>query len=255
MIPPPRTRIFVPRAGDGWLVLDDPDALAIRRSLRLQPPDRVACFNGDGLEHHYQVKESSRGRLVLELIQSEKNLRDVLPPITVFAAATKGKTKDRAARDLPPLGVTRIVFYRAGRTIGEPSESASPRLQKIAIEACRQCGRSTIPLVTVSNRSLPELFQTGEVSPQRSLLFWEAAGGAGAWPSLDWMKELTLIFGPEGGFSPEEIEWIRHAGIPMAPLGRRILRAELAAVVGLALVQARRGLFEQCPAGSSGGAE
>ncbi|MFB3788200.1 MAG: 16S rRNA (uracil(1498)-N(3))-methyltransferase [bacterium] len=253
-LPSPRTRIHVPGAGESLLFLEDADSLAVSRTLRLQPGDPVAGFNGDGMEYHYRVVQATRGRLTLELERSEPNPRDQLPSTTIFAAATKGKGKDRAARDLPPLGVTRLVFYRAGRTIGEPSEAATPRLQKIAIEACRQCGRSTIPAVDVRKHSLPELYQAGEFSSRQTLWFWEAAGDTDPWSSLAPDGPLALIFGPEGGFSPEEIAWLQSLGIPVAALGRRILRAELAAVVGLTLVQARRGLFTQ-GAGSGFGRE
>lgn len=244
-LPHPRTRIHTPRAGESPLALEDADTLAVSRALRLRPGDTVAGFNGDGIEYHYRVTQITRGGLLLELERAAPNPRDAFPPTAVFAAATKGKTKDRAARDLPPLGVTRLVFYRAGRTIGEPSETAAPRLQKIAIEACRQCGRSTIPAVEVRNHSLPELHQAGEFTSRQTLLFWEAAGDTDPWTSLSPGGPLTLIFGPEGGFSPEEVAWLQTLEIPVASLGRRILRAELAAVAGLILVQARRGLFTQ----------
>lgn len=239
----PRTRLYAPGAGSAQIVLSDEDTLGVRKTLRLQPGDCVACFNGDAIEYQYQIEESRRREIHLVKISSAPNPADNLPDAITFIAATKGKTKDRIARDLPPLGVTKIVFYRADRSICQPQLDAQPRLQKIAIEACRQCGRSTIPEIAIFDDSLPEVFSAEQIDPGQSLLFWERSSPAGDWRQNEYRQTAALIFGPEGGFSPEEIEWFLSKNIPIASLGRRILRAELAAVVGTAWMQIHRGII------------
>ena len=238
----PKTRLFTPVAGISLLVLNDADTMGIVRTLRLKKNDILCCFNGDGMEYAYQVEEAAKRELTLSLNESHPNERDSLPFTRILIAATKGKTKDRMVRDLPPLGASEIAFYRADRSVCLPQEDAQPRLQKIAVEACRQCGRSTIPEVKVIDKPLKDLIESEGIPPSRCLLFWEKCEESVAWNEMEFSDNLTLIFGPEGGFSEEEMEWIRQTGIPLASLGGRILRSELAVVVGTTLAQARRGV-------------
>lgn len=239
----PRTRIYATNAGHPQLALTDDDSLGVRRTLRLQPGDWIACFNGDGNEYLYSIADSSRDCMNLSLESCESNPCDDIPPTLVLIAATKGKTKDRMVRDLPPLGVSRIVFYRADRSICQPQLDAQPRLQKIAIEACRQCGRSTIPDVMVIDSSLPDVFENEGIDASLTILFYEQSQQTDDWKQNEYRENAALIFGPEGGFSNEEIEWFRSINIPVASLGQRILRAELAVVVGTTLMQSHRGLL------------
>lgn len=240
---PPRTRLYVPDAGRTHLILTDPDSLGVRKTLRLQTGDNLACFNGDGMEYIYRMEDSTRNQFQLSFLQSAPNPADDIPPTWIFIAATKGKTKDRMARDLPPLGATRLVFYRADRSVCLPSLDAQPRLQKIAIEACRQCGRSTFPVVEVMEDSLPIVYERESIDPLHSLLFWESIDSGNAWKQNKYPQTAVLIFGPEGGFSEEEIRWFQSQNILLASMGRRILRSELAAAVGTALVQSHRGII------------
>ncbi|MGC9328793.1 MAG: 16S rRNA (uracil(1498)-N(3))-methyltransferase [Candidatus Hinthialibacter sp.] len=240
---PPRTRLYARDAGQSHMTIYDAESLHVRRVLRLQTGDWIACFNGDGMEYIYRIEESNRHDLILHLQSSERNHRDDIPPTTVLIASIKGKTKDRIARDLPPLGVTQIIFYPADRSVCRPQIEAQPRLQKIAVESCRQCGRSTIPEVIISEKPLPELFQSAAMHPAESLLFWENAGSGAEWRPGDYQQSVNLIFGPECGFSEGEIAWIQSQNIPAASLGPRILRSELAVVAGVVLLQSKRGLL------------
>jgi len=244
----PRTRLFVPAAGEPFLDLCDRDSLAVRRALRLRKGDAAACFNGDGREYEYGVESSKPTSLLLRLENSHPNPRDVLPECSVFIAATKGKSKDRIVRDLPPLGATRIVFYRAERSICRMMDDPDGRLPKIAIEACRQCGRSTIPRVVVEDASINDFFEKEKWPPDRVVFFWEEAESIPSFRVPNDRSPLILIFGPEGGFSPEETDFARRQGFQFGALGSRILRTELAAVTGLVLAQAQRNIFTDHPA-------
>ena len=238
-----QTRLFASEAGLPQLTLLDEDSLGVRRTLRLQSGDRIACFNGDGMEYVYEMNESSRNSLRLSLIHTQTNPRDPIPKTCLWIAATKGKTKDRMVRDLTPLGVTRIAFYRADRSVCLPQPDAQPRLQKIAIEACRQCGRSTIPSISVLDINLPMLFASEKISPSQTILFWEQCNSSFPVTLPAVQDEIALIFGPEGGFSEKETQWFQSIPLPIATLGKRILRAELAVVVGTTLFQSARGLL------------
>lgn len=240
-----RTRLYAPQAGERLLILADSDTLDVKRALRLAAGDKVACFNGDGYDYIYQVENSSKRDMHLALERSFVNEADRLPETWVFVAATKGKTKDRIARDLPPLGATRIVFFHAERSVAQPEKHQEERLQKIAIEACRQCERSTVPRVEVTDASLPRILANESNFPnfpKQKIFFWERAEDGTVTPRVG-AGPLALIFGPEGGFTAEEVHWMQSQGFMPAGLGKRILRSELAVVVGMTKIQGTRGLI------------
>jgi len=239
-----RTRLFASEAGKEQLILSDPDSLGVQRSLRLKTGQHIACFNGDGMEYYYLINDSSRNNIFLSLKFSEPNISDQSSPVNIYIAATKGKTKDRIVRDLPPLGVSRIVFFKADRSVCLPQVNALLRLRKIVIEACRQCGRSTIPEIEIHLSSLSELCHDGCLDPAQSIVCWEHSDDCQALLGHDSIGQDSacnnLIFGPEGGFSDQEAEFIKSKPFTLASLGKRILRTELAVVVGMVLLSSAR---------------
>ncbi len=239
----PKTRLYAPPAGEAILYLDDADTLAVRRTLRLIQGETVACFNGDGLEYLYAIDNSKPDSLSLSLVDQFENPCDQLPPCCVLTAATKGKTKDRIIRDLTPLGITQLIIYHAQRSVCRMEAKQTERLQKIAIEACRQCGRSTIPTIEVFEQNFMNSLEKNHFPFQQTLVFWEHSKQNSTLDQFTVNSIQTLIFGPEGGFSPGEVDYIRKSGLQTASLGQRILRSELAAVVGVSLLQYRKGLL------------
>ncbi len=239
----PRTRLFVPQAGASPLALTDPETLAVRRSMRLQPGECVGCFNGDGQEYLYYIEVSTRSLLQLALLESFLNPLDAIPETAIYIAATKGKTKDRIVKELTPLGAAAIVFFQAERSISHPSGQQSDRLKQIAVESCRQCGRSTIPDIIVTDDSLNRICETQNLSSQQCVLFWEETENSSPLVIEHPSKPLVLFFGPEGGYTRQEITIAQEHGVSICTLGARILRSELAVLVGVTLAQAQRGVF------------
>jgi len=111
------------------------------------------------------------------------------------------------------------------------------RLRRIAQEAARQCGRAVLPQV-YGPISLQECLR-GHQGP--GVLFWEQGGQRLGQLSVPAGGSLSLLIGPEGGLTSEEVAQARARGFQVATLGPRILRAETAALAALALVQHRWG--------------
>ena len=228
-----RTRLYLPLTGTSYLQCNDPETLGIRKTLRLSEGENVSAFNGDGREYYYEIESSSRSGMGLRLLDSIPNPKDPQCDLVVCVAATKGKTRDRMAKDLPALGVTTIIFYQAERSIAKLENSQEDRLHKIAIEACRQCGRSTIPSIKILEESLLDLLAANYLNTEQCLVFWEGQREYSTDDYAGWSSFSTLLFGPEGGFSPEEIAEIKNQALATASLGDRILRTELAVVAGV----------------------
>lgn len=235
-----RTRMYLPEAGQTLLMLQDTDSLGVAKVMRLQPDQHIEAFNGDGMAYRYSVQHSSRSELQLKLVDAQFGSREPGAGLSVWIASTKGKTNDRMLKDMVALGVTAIVVYAAERSVRRPADDSVDRYRKLAIEACRQCGRCTVPEINIQTEGIPAL---SNVIPdtQALIVFDETALQAGISTELCSRDPVTVVFGPEGGFSPDERENLRALGGQTAGLGRRILRAELAVTVGVSLIQQLRG--------------
>jgi 16S rRNA (uracil1498-N3)-methyltransferase len=238
-----RTRLYTSAAGESAICLDDEDTLDIRRSLRLKDGESIVCFNGDGCEYLYRIESVDRKKIYLALLDTWKNPLDDLPETTVFIALTKGKTKDQIVKELPPLGISKIVWFLSERSVCRWDSNQEERLRKIAIESCRQCGRSSIPQINILDNLFMDICCNRELIPEKAFLFWEERQKSNSLEIEKTDKQVALLFGPEGGFTANEIEAAIKNGIRICTLGKRILRSELAVVVGVTLVQAQRGVF------------
>ena len=164
--------------------------------------------------------------------------------LTLAQAVPKGDKMDGIVRMATELGVTRVVPLLTARTVVrlEPARWGSRlgRWQRIAKEAAQQSGRA----------SVPEIAQPREVSS------WAREAGATGLLVCLWEEEpeglarrlpagpcprVTVVVGPEGGLTADEVGGLADAGAIVAGLGPRLLRTETAGAVAVALLQSRYG--------------
>lgn len=139
------------------------------------------------------------------------------------------------------LGVARIVPYLSTHSTTleerEAGQKKSHRWPDVLLRAARQSRRAEIPELSPIVRWEEALDQC--VDAELSLLCYE---GEGSWPLADALKgfrgqRVALMVGPEGGFSPDEIEQARGRGVLPVGLGPRILRTETAAITAVGVIQ------------------
>jgi 16S rRNA (uracil1498-N3)-methyltransferase len=126
------------------------------------------------------------------------------------------------------------------RLSGERAEKRVTHWQGVVVSACEQCGRNTIPEVA-DIRRYHDWLGTAEKTSLRLMLSPGAALSLRDLPKPE--QPVTLLIGPEGGFSEVEISSALHAGYTPIRLGARILRTETAALAALAAMQALWGDF------------
>lgn len=161
---------------------------------------------------------------------------EAIPEITVYLSIFKFDRMEWALEKLTELGVSRIVPVIADRTAQHLAKAADARVErwrKIAREAAQQARRIAPPEIADPVRVEGMVKQSGillsEVEDAVSL----KAALAGCRPPL------SLAFGPEGGWTPAEIELFKAAEWKSASLGNTILRAETAAIAAVAVVFAQ----------------
>lgn len=211
-----------------------PPALAhqIRRVLRLRTGERVRVFDGTGVEHTVRLEVLS-DREALGVIESsdwprtEARLR-----VTLVQALLPRERFELALQKGTEVGVARFVPLLTERTIPAATlgEGRLERWRRIVVEAAEQSGRVVVPELT-EPRTLGETLR--EAATQPCLLAWEREQDRSIHQALSELmpaqpSHLTLVIGPEGGFSAAEVATALQAGATAVSLGPRILRAETA---------------------------
>ena len=154
--------------------------------------------------------------------------------VTIFQALPKGDKFDLIVQKCVELGAEKITPFLSRYTNENKFNSA--RAQRIALEACKQCGRSR-------RAEIGELIDFDLMLNQLKdydviIMPYENSkvGRIGDVANLTEGKKIALIIGSEGGFCKEEVESIKNLGGEIISLGKRILRCETASIVALSLV-------------------
>ena len=212
----------------------------LKKVLRLGPGDSAAIFNGRGLELFGRIESIGQRSAVVSIEgRSEKAVESALD-LVLLQGLLKGDRPEFIVQKATELGLTGICFYTTARTVprvdGEGAEKKLLRWKKAAIEAAKQCGRATLPRVTLAP-GLKEAVQGSKA--ELKLLLWEKEGSASLGERLEGRSphSAALLVGPEGGLSDDEARMAQEAGFLKAGMGPRILRAETAAVAAAAIVQ------------------
>ena len=237
-------RFFVPKKNlrDHRGVVEGQELAHLRRVLRLVPGDRVTVFDDSGWEHDAVIRKLSSEQGEIEILRSYEAGRESALEMTLAVGLTKGEKMDFVVEKATELGVQTIVPFTSAFSVpkldAKKIAARTARWQKIALSAVKQCGRTRVPEI------LPlcdfEALIGAERAETLKLFFWEKEQQQSlrhAHEKNADTKSVLLVVGPEGGFTAEEAELARARGFEPIHLGRRILRAETAAVTALSLVQ------------------
>jgi 16S rRNA (uracil1498-N3)-methyltransferase len=225
------------------VTLSGTDASHIRTVLRLQAGDKVQVLDGKGSLYVVQLTDIKaklvKGKIIsFEEVNTESPLK-----IHLGQSLIKGNKFDVVLRKSVELGVESITPLVTERTVVKSdSDKKFARWKKIAEESCKQCGRSSIPNVSENIMKLDAFCQQGSGSDLK-LMFWELENEKGLKDISPQIapSSVSVLIGPEGGFTIEEVETARSHGFQTVGLGPRILRAETAPLVVLSLLQSKWG--------------
>ncbi len=229
------------------VVLSREESRHLAGALRLSAGDEVRVFDGEGREFLCAVTQTTARDGALEVRGRVDPPRAESPlDLTLACALLKGEKFDTVVQKATELGVARVVpvgaaradvkLPRAGRE-GDGSKRVG-RWRRIAVEAAKQSGRARVPLID-GPKSLGEVL-IGTEPAARRLMFAERGGRGLVETVTAWDEKparVAALVGPEGGWDGEEIEEARGAGWQIVTLGGRVLRAETAGVVVVALLQ------------------
>ncbi|WP_022801845.1 16S rRNA (uracil(1498)-N(3))-methyltransferase [Deinococcus ficus] len=226
----PRHRLPVPELAD-VMVLGPAEARHLG-VLRLAPGAAVVVFDGRGGEARATVAELDDTRAVLHLGEATQGAQETPQPLTLAASLLKGDKLAEVVRAATELGVARIQLVVPRRADArEIGAQKLQRLARVAQEASKQSRRAVIPEVLA-----PVVLDA--LAWEGTLLVAQPGSAVRVMDVVDWTRPVTVLTGPEGGLTPEEVAALVARGAQAVTLGPRILRAETAPVALLGAIAA-----------------
>jgi 16S rRNA (uracil1498-N3)-methyltransferase len=227
------------------LLLADREAHHARHVVRVRPGERVSVVNGEGQEFLCEIQEFDRDKVRLAVVEKRDQ---PAPPsrVTLLQAVPKGRIMDAIVQKATELGTARIVPLLTERVVahldGEDATHKAGKWRSVAVEAIKQCGSAWLPDVEAP-LTLDQFIARNEKF-ELSLI---ASLQDGSRPAREHFrtfcaqhgrlpKSICVWIGPEGDFTPVEIEAIESHGALPITLGRLVLRSETAAIYCLSVI-------------------
>jgi 16S rRNA (uracil1498-N3)-methyltransferase len=232
-------------SGDKVIITDE-NYHYLKNVRRIKEGNTLDAVIGDG-KYHLIVTRLNNKSLECDIVTGRKLRSENTVHIQVFQGLLKAKKMDLVVSKLSELGVETLYPLHTSRTVLDPGSNRAERWHKIAIEGAKISGNDTVMHVRdpVDMSGIKNLFKA-EVSPEEVkqvlILFSTVHKGCPIKQLLDSISIsdkmiFSLFFGPEGGFSRNEIDSILDIGGVPVSMGELVMRSETAAIVGTGFVR------------------
>ncbi len=232
------SRIHTPQTltAGATLQLAEEAAHYVGKVLRLRSGDMLTLFNGHDGEHLAEVVGVDKKSVTVRLVNTVQNRADPVLPIHLGLGLSRGERMDYAIQKATEAGVSSIIPLLTERCEvklkGERVDNRLSHWTRIAISACEQSGRCVVPVVET-----PLPLSEWLVRTRVGVSFVLDHHGPLGFPGTSNPEAVTLLIGPEGGLSDEEVTAAQGHGFQAVRLGPRVLRTETAPVIAIAIAQ------------------
>lgn len=230
---------------DEKITIPDPLASHLSKSLRTRSGDHLILNDERGKRYHTIVLQITRERIHSKILSIQESAPCSTPFITLAQAILKGEKMGWVIQKATELGIRAFVPLITERVVSRVSSKHvagwQERWERIALEAAQQSERWDVPTILPPQRFTDFLQQEdkgimivlAERQEKISLPLTKIP------LSSKVQGEITVITGPEGGWTNAELQTALFRGASFATLGKGILRAETASLASLAILQAR----------------
>ncbi len=262
----PRLYLPIIHLRNNQISITDEKARYLISVLRCKKGDDLIIFDGEGNCFRTVIVKADRREVIAEIIEKFPCNTESSLHIILVQGLLKGEKMDMVIQKTTELGVKEIIPAITERSQLRETRKVA-RWRKIAEEASRQSGRSAVPIVHEPinfNDCLLSLVTRHSSLSLNGFIFYEEGGMKlsevissfiphpsslfkGTVPDLPPERSegvesglspnVFVIIGPEGGFTKEEVNLAKGKGLIVTSLGKRILRAETAAISAVTLLQ------------------
>ena len=205
--------------------------------LRYKLNDKLIICNGSEFDFLCRLTEINKKDCKFIVEEQQLNNVETKSNVAVFQALVKGEKFELIAQKLTELGVNRLIPFTSKFVVVKQNTTRLDRLEKISIEAIKQCGRAK-PLIVENIISFNQMIEKlsgydvvifANENSKNNFDFSELKNYNG--------KNVAIIIGSEGGFDSDEVNMLSNLkNVKEITLGRRILRAETACICLTAVV-------------------
>lgn len=220
-------------------IIEGTDANHIGTVLRSKAGEGIVICDGEGTDYYCTLTEVDKKRVVAHIDERRAVESEPKTKITLYQGLPKSDKMELIIQKCVELGISRIVPVKTEFAVAKldgKEEKKVDRWQKIAESAAKQCGRGIIPTVdmpmTFAQAATDSKACDGRIIPYEN----ERENSIKAFAKAFQGESIAIFIGPEGGFSPKEIEMAMEQGITSVTLGKRILRTETAGMVTCAVL-------------------
>ena len=237
------TRIYqsIPLKEGCSIFLDNQVAHHVLHVLRLSINDPITLFNGKGGEYAAFISEISKKTVAVTIKKFQAIEKESPISIHVGQSLIKNDKMDFVIQKTVELGahfITPLLTERVSTKLtGSLAQKRIEHWQNVIISACEQCGRNTIPVLFPPMKLIDWIKQT-----QAALKLILSPDSKNTFNRLEKTQgDIAIAIGPEGGFSPLEIQLSESYHFKSLSLGPRILRTETAAIAAVSILQTKFG--------------
>lgn len=229
-------RVYAPDAVEGHDIrLPDEEGAHLTRVLRLGVGDAVRVFDGRGASFDAEIIAARRADVRVRIGHPEEAAAESPVSFHVAPSLIKGDGFDEIVRDAVMMGASVVRPVVTERTVAKPRESMAERWERVALAATKQSGRAV--LARIERPVTLDQLLSSDASAAR-LVFVE--------PSADVLvsdllrvpppSSALVLLGPEGGWSPAELQLFKEKATTFVRIGRRTITAERATIAALAVL-------------------
>jgi 16S rRNA (uracil1498-N3)-methyltransferase len=229
-------RAYAPDAVEGHdVLLPEDEGAHLTRVLRVGVGDALRVFDGRGGEFAAEVIAARRSSVCVRVAHPEESAAESPVSFVAAPALVKGDAFDEIVRDAVMMGATAVRPVITERTVAKTRDTMTARWQRVALAATKQSGRAV--LATVESPVTLDQLIAADASAARFAFVEPSADVLVTDPvTIAPPASALVLTGPEGGWSPAELQMFKERALTFVRIGRRTITAERATLAALAVL-------------------
>lgn len=226
-------RFFVSGEICGEMEISGEEFVHAVKILRKAVGEEIVLCNGTGKEYRAIISKVEKDRFFCRVISESVSDTEPQVKVCLICGFLKGDKTELVCREAVELGVSEIAVFSSDYSSAYMNDNKLSRLNKVCIEAAKQCGRSKAVEVKYFDNFESVIKEYSDYG--NKLFACEFENGKREKLSLS-EGSVAIVIGSEGGFSDKESALAQNYGYKSISLGKRILRADTACTTALSVV-------------------